>query len=89
MIVTKLAGMPLPATRRRETPWQMHCKPAQSGVYRRYLPGMGIRFSYYEASKKLWIIGALTAKAAHAHARLSSVFQNAPWCGLSEDPDAR
>lgn len=89
MIVTTYDGRKLPRVKPRETSWQLHCRPERSGVYRRYIPGMGNRFCYYDAAEKRWMIGSTTVKEAASAGRLTSGFQNAPWCGLSENPDAR
>lgn len=89
MIVTKHANQNLPAPRKGETDWQIDCKPTRSGVYRRVLPGIGVRFSHFSVGANRWMIGSFSVKEAGSKGRLASGFQNVPWCGLAENPDAR
>ncbi len=89
MIVTKHANQNLPAPRKGETDWQIDCTPTRSGVYRRFLPGIGVRFSHFSVGANRWMIGSFSVKEAGSTGRLASGVQNAPWCGLAGNPDAR
>lgn len=89
MKVTKHSGRSLPAPRKGETDWQINCKPTRSGVYRRVVPVIGMYFSYFSVGENRWMVGAFTVKTAGLAGKPVSGFQNAPWCGLAENPDAR
>lgn len=89
MKVTKHAGKKLPAPRKGETDWQIDCKPTRSGVYRRALPDIGVRFSHFSVGANRWMISSYSVREAGSAGRLTSGFQNVPWCGLAENPDAR
>lgn len=73
-----------PPPRRGETPWHPgHLMPVQPGVYRRLTVAGSTMFSFFTGGEWLWNHVSPTGAV---RARLPSLVQTLPWCGLTEPP---
>lgn len=60
-------------------------KPVRVGVYRRRIPGLGIRYSWFNG--KEWCALAETVEIADRDCNVKSFYQNLCWLGLANDPE--